>query len=162
MALTSVGGVIYWVGAWTLLDNHILPHSVYSEIGCIVVGLALFIVLALIYELPFINKLQGWKGWVVFTIRDAIAAVRCDMYLMRLVFGDYDLERTIQFVRFVYLPFYLDPSLFVHFAWIVYNDSVWYLTGKYKCLGIDSSSIEFTIKQYFIYESLHRCTISQY
>ncbi|KAL6070632.1 hypothetical protein QOT17_006661 [Balamuthia mandrillaris] len=34
----TLGGVIFWVGCWNLLDVYLLPQNLWSELGCVVVG----------------------------------------------------------------------------------------------------------------------------
>lgn len=74
MTFTSVGVIVFWVGAWNLLDNYLLPHSVWSEIGCIIVGAILFVILTMIYEIPLLKQRDGYFGFVIYTIRDVIAS----------------------------------------------------------------------------------------
>lgn len=74
MLLTSIGVIIFWVGSWNFLDNYLLPHSIWSEFGCIIVGGILFLILTVIYEIPFLKNKSGYLGYVIYTIRDIIAS----------------------------------------------------------------------------------------
>lgn len=45
------------------------------DFDVLTIGVILLVILALIYEIPFLKRMDGtWKGWIVFTIRDSVAA----------------------------------------------------------------------------------------
>jgi uncharacterized membrane protein len=64
MGLSIFGSVLMWVGIWDLLERP-YNHTWWTEVVTIILGVIFFVVLMLIFRIPFLKKLTEGNKWYV-------------------------------------------------------------------------------------------------
>jgi hypothetical protein len=76
--LVAIGGVVFWVGLWELIDVYLFPQSLYTELGCVTIGTLIFSGLILLFRIPALHRRfldRGWKGYLLRVTRDCLYVI---------------------------------------------------------------------------------------